>query len=190
MTRNGFTLVELLVALLIFGLLSAAGVALLRFGVDSRGRAGERFDAVAALTRTRALLETDLAQAAPRPPRDAEGRTLPAFIVEPGRLGLVRRGWRNDDGAARASVQRVEYRVRDGRLERIAWTRLDGTPPSEPVALMSGVRSVRLRARHKGEWRDVWDPQDPRRLPDAVELTLDFDRAPELRMAFLVGPGA
>lgn len=191
MTRNGFTLVELMVALLIFGLLSASGVALLSFGVDTRARTNERADTLGATLRTRALLTADLAQAAPRLYRRGDGSVAPAFGAgEDGTLlAFVRRGWANEDGEPRASLQRVEYRLREGRFERIAFARVDGGAPGPAAVLLTGVRSLRLRYRLEGEWRDRWDSNRPEAMPQAVEAVIALEGAPELRQLFLVGVG-
>jgi general secretion pathway protein J len=62
---QGFTLVELMVALFIFALISAAGVTLLSYSVSAQASAGTRLDEVAALRRVGAILTADLAQASP-----------------------------------------------------------------------------------------------------------------------------
>ncbi len=194
MTRSraamGFTLAELLVALFIFGLLSAAGVALLSFAVDSRGRTDARLDRAAGLGRLRALLVADLAQAAPRLWRDETGARHPAFAADAISLGLVRRGWSNPAGAARSSLQRVEYRLIGQRLERRIWPLVDGAAPATPAVLLADVTALRLRFRVAGEWRDRWDAVAADALPQAVEITLSTPQLPDLRQVFLVGPGA
>jgi general secretion pathway protein J len=191
MTRNGFTLVELMVALLIFGLLSASGVALLSFGVDTRARATERIDGLSAALRTRSLMTADLAQAAPRLYRREDGSLSPAFRAEEDELllALVRRGWANEEGEPRASLQRVEYRLRDGRFERVAFAHVDGARAGPTAVLLTGVRSVALRYRIGGEWRDDWTALRPELLPQAIEAVISVDGAPELRQLFLVGVG-
>lgn len=192
MTRNGFTLVELMVALLIFGLLSASGVALLSFGVDTRAAAAERTDALSAALRTRALLTADLAQAAPRLYRREDGSVSPVFRgSEDGLLlAFVRRGWTNDDDAPRASLQRVEYRLVEGRLERISYPHVDGSRRGTTAVLLTGVRSLAVRYRIEGEWRDDWQAIRPELMPQAIETVMTLDGSPELRQLFLVGTGA
>ena len=193
--ESGFTLVELMVALVIFAMLSAAGVALLSFSVRAQAAANERLGEVATLRRLNALLTADLAQAIPRPFRDAAGANQPAFtgngtgttgggVVA---LGMVRTGWSNPDAAPRASVQRVEYRLAAGRLERVAWPHVDGAEPLPPAVLLTGVRSLRVRYRTRGEWRDRWDATGERALPQAVEVVTDVDRLGAVRQLFIVG---
>ena len=190
---EGFTLVELLVALTIFALLSAAGVTLLSFSVRAQAAADERLTRLAEIRRAGALLTTDLAQAAPRISRDEAGAVKPAFVGGSGQgdvmiLSLVRRGWENVNGAARPSLQKVQYRWASGRLERTAWRHVDGGLALEPVAVVSGVRNVRLRYRDpRGEWRERWDPTQPGLMPSAVELIMETEESGSIRQLFLVG---
>ena len=200
--RSGFTLVELLIALLLFALLSAAATAMLNFGVTARERSGQRLDELASITRARALMTADLGQAAPRLWRAENGVAQPAFQSAGGvdgaagnqgesiiLLSFVRRGWRNDGGARRASLQRVEYRRAGDRLERRAWARVDGGAPGVASVLFTGLTSVRLRFFADGDWRDRWNPLQPDALPEAVEITISGAGLPGLRQAFFVAPG-
>lgn len=188
---SGFTLVELMVALTIFGMLSAAGVALLSFGVRAQAAADEHLDDLAALRRFGATLAGDLAQAAPRVSRDEEGRPRRAFDGTQSQMALVRGGWENWDGSSRPSLQRVEYRLGNAGLERLAWHNVDAGEALEPVLLAQGARNLRIRYRaREGEWRDVWDPSQLDLLPAAVEVTVDTPSAGIVRQLFLVGTGA
>ena len=184
----GFTLVELLVALFIFGLLSAAGVALLSFSVRAQDAADTRLDALSALRRANALIGADLAQATSRISRDEAGAVRPAFDGAADSLMLVRRGWENFDGAPRASLQKVEYRLVGDRLERRGYFHVDGAPPLESVTLLSGVRRMGLRYRDaSGAWRERWDPTRITDLPRAVELVADSESQGTVRQLFAVG---
>lgn len=188
--ENGFTLVELLVALFIFGILSAAGVALLSFAARAQGMAERRLDALADLRRLGATLGADLAQAAARPSRDESGAAQRAFEGEPDAMRLVRRGWTNIDGANRPSLQKVLYRLGQEGLERRAYRNPDGGAPLPPSIVAPGVRQLRLRYRDRGGlWRDRWDPTRTDALPVAVELTASLPRDGVVRQLFLVGSG-
>lgn len=188
--QTGFTLVEMLVSLFIFALLSAAGVALLSYSAKAQGFASARLDDVAAVRRMSALLTSDLAQATGRLPRDDMGRAHPAFDGQAASMELVRGGWDNLDGAPRASVQKVEYRLAGGRLERIAYPYIDGAAAMPPLVLLDDIRALHLRYRDKdGKWRERWDPTRPTELPRAVELVLDSETG-TIRHLFLVGTGS
>ncbi len=193
MTRqNGFTLIEMMVALLIFAMLAAAGVSLLTFSVRAQAAATERLDAVANDQRMASLLASDLAQAVPRITRDVIGANQPAFGGTNGVgaapvLRYVRGGWTNPEGNPRASIQRVEIALDRGRLERRTYAMVDGAMAGEPMVLADNVENVRLRYRDKGVWAASWQNPAPASMPKAVELIVKRQGQPALMMAFLVG---
>lgn len=189
---KGFTLVELMVSLAVFGLIAAAGVAVLGMSVDNRVAVAAFSDRTAGLQQSRALMKADLAQAADRRVRGADGRPEPqAFGGGQGGVLLVltRRGWSNPEEAPRASLQRVEYRVIDGRLERRVRTALDGAQTGSPQILQRGVRNARVTFIDRGMESPAWIARPDRALPDAVRLELVLDDYGEVSQLFLVGTG-
>jgi general secretion pathway protein J len=192
MTRDdGFTLIEMMVALLIFGMLAAAGVSLLTFSVRAQATASQRLEAVGNDQRMASLLASDLAQAVPRVTRDVIGANQPAFTGTNGIgaapvLRYVRGGWSNPDGRQRASIQRVEIALDQGRLERRTYAMADGATAGPAMVLADNVESVRMRYRDKGIWTPAWTVS-PTALPKAVELIVVRKDRPALMMAFLVG---
>ena len=191
----GFTLVEMLIALAIFGMITAGAVALLSFSVTSQEMSERQLDALSSVRRAGSLLTADLGQAVPRPWRDGEGRQQSAFFGAAGQetrvMVLVRGGWDNPDQMPRASLQRVEYRLQGGRLIRIGYANVDGGSAAAVAGLIGDVQQLQLRFRDReGLWRDRWEPGDPTELPVAVELTVVTPRFGSLRQLFLVGAGS
>ncbi len=187
--QHGFTLVEVMVALLIFGMLAGAGVAMLSFAIRAQAATGARLDDVAALNRLASAMSADLAQATARATRDESGVTRPAFVGEGARVQLVRGGWTNLDGAARAGQQKVAWQLADGTLSRVAWPMLDGATPLAPAAMLTGVRVATFRYRVAGAWTDRWDGENGIPLPQAIELRVVRRDGAEFRQLFLVGTG-
>jgi general secretion pathway protein J len=185
---RGFTLVEMLIALTIFGMITAAGVVLLGVTVRTQETSDRLLDQQGELRRLGSLLTADLGQAAARTSRDADGRPRPAFIGGAGDqellLGFVRGG--NEE----EPLQRVEYRLRDGQLLRLAFSSVDGDVRATPIFLLSGLRSLHLRYRNRdGEWNQVWTATDATMVPRAVELVRDDPVHGSVRQLFLVGAG-
>ena len=193
--ERGFTLIELLVALMIFAMLAGAGVLLLGNSVSAQAQVKARLDDMAAIQRAGGAIGGDLGQAVARITRTESGTLAPAFWADPQGEGqpvmqLVRGGWDNLGDLPRPSLQKIEYWVRQGRLERRSYAQLDGAAGEEPAALLEHVEAVTLRFRDaEGKWRDKWTPTQPDLLPRAVEMTLTRTGEPPVMLRFLVAPG-
>lgn len=186
----GFTLVEVMIALLIFGMIAAAGVAILSFSVRAQGATEARLDDIGALNRTLALVAGDLGQAVDRPARDEGGQPRPAFTgAADGQMLFVRNGWANIDAAPRAGVQKVAYRVDGGTLQRIAYPMVDGAAPLPPVALLTRVAGIAARYRFRGAWSDRWDGTQGAALPQAGEFAIRREDGTTIRLVALIGTG-
>jgi len=194
MKRAGFTLVEVLISLLIFALIAAAGASVLSLLIDNRFAVKAASDRTAELQRTRALLRADLGQAAARRSRGPTGRPQPQPMMgatAPGDpvLVLSRAGWSNPGEAARPSLQRVEYRLVEGRLERRVSSHLDGARPGPPQVLYQGVRDLTVTFLRDGTEAPAFLTTLERPLPDAVRLKMTLEGYGPVEQLFLVGGG-
>lgn len=189
--QDGFTLVELIISLFIFGLLAAAGVGLLSYSSQSQAVTAQRLESVAAERRLTAVLTNDLAQAVPRISRDLTGAPEPAFRGGQGPVLLryVRAGLSNDGARSRSGIQRVEWRIEKGQLLRTARALVDGAAEAEPVSMAANVERISLRFRNEGIWQSDWMPADPVELPEAVELIITRKGEAPLTRLFLAGAG-
>ncbi|MGE4321988.1 MAG: type II secretion system minor pseudopilin GspJ [Sphingobium sp.] len=193
--EQGFTLIELLVALMIFAMLAGAGVLLLGNSVSAQAQMKVRLDDMAAMQRAGGALAVDLGQAVPRISRTETGTLAPAFWSHRGGesapvLQFVRGGWDNLGDMPRPSLQKIEYWVRQGRLERRGYAQVDGAAGEPPAPLLEQVEDVTLRFRDAdGIWRDDWTPAQPDLMPRAVEITVARTGAVPVMLRFLVGPG-
>lgn len=192
--QAGFTLVEMMVALFVFSLLSVAGVALLRGAVNSNEVTDAKLSDMSQMQRLISLLETDLSQALPRPYRDESGEQMAAFASETGNSGrgvlsFTRGGQSNINNKPRSNMVRVSYQVNDGELQRLQYEMTDGGSISQPAILLDGISGLELRFRDKrGQWVRDWQTERLSDLPRAVELRLD-QNGRSYRHVFLVGTG-
>lgn len=171
---NGFTLVEVLVALVIFGLLSAGAIAVLRASLSTQDGVSDRLEADRSAQQVVALFQADVSQAIVRPLTGVGDVSAPSLEGDSASLSLVRDGWANPGDHPRSSLQRVTWAGRDGAVARTAWLNLDGADHGEPAAFASGVRSVRFRYRlADGAWSDSFRPTDRQLLPAAIEMAID-----------------
>ena len=191
--ERGFTLVEMLIALALFAVIAGGALMLLRFSVDAEIASRDKTQQIAALRRFLSVWNADLAQAVPRPARDAAGGLHAALEAPVGApdgviLRLTRGGWSNYDGAPRPSLQRVEYRWQGGKLARAGYPFLDGARPDAAAPLADAASAPVLRFRTKdGNWLARWEPQRSSELPVAIELTFPGPGAQPLRVVAPVG---
>ena len=193
-SRAGFTLLEVLVSLLIFALIAAAGAAVLGQTVDNRFAVKAASDRTADLQRMRSLLKADLGQAAARRSRGPTGRPMPQPMSGPAAPGdpllvLTRAGWSNPGQRPRPSLQRVEYRLVEDRLERRVSSHLDGARPGAPQVLYRGVRDVAVGFIKDGGEAPAYIVTPDRPLPDAVRIRMTLDGYGPVEQLFLVGGG-
>ena len=180
---SGFTLLELLVALAIFGLLATMSYSGLRVILEQQSGTAVEAERLAELQKIYMLMQRDIEQAVDRPVRDEYGDEQPA-LVGADTLQLTRGGWSNPAARTRSSLQRVGYVFEDDQLVRYAWAVLDRAQDSEPLRqpLTASIEQLQLRyLAANDEWRSEWpdtiqsaDPAAPAQaLPRAVEVTLE-----------------
>jgi len=175
---TGFTLIEVLLALVILAVIAVLGYR----AVAALSESETRLSAEATRWRTLDLffarLEGDLRQAMPRPARlgdarvpawvgsaDVNGnsalefsRAGPEFVLEPGSAG-----------------QRLAYGIRDGVVEVRYWASYDRPGNAEPTAypLLADIAQFRLSyLTRNGQWSDVWPVSGEAPLPRAVRVQL------------------
>ena len=189
---GGFTLLELLVSLALFAIVSVIAYRGLQTTLAADAAARAQAERLARLQTLYNLLGRDLRQAVDRPVRDAFGERLPALDGRNDRIELSHTGRRNPAGLPRSLIERVAYVVEDGRLDRLSWNVLDRAQDSRPRrhALLEPVDGLALRyLDERGNWRDQWhgpddlEPSTPP-LPRAIECVLDLGDRGRIRWLF------
>lgn len=194
----GFTLVEMLVALFAFAILSAASVAVMGGAFRAKETLETSLSEIERIALFDTLLREDFRNVTLRPTRDPFGtpEQLGFQIYPPdGSLVLLTRGGRsNPEGLqARGDLLRVAYALEDGALIRRT-PRLPTPAPDTPVAerlLLEGIRDIDLTA-FKGEQPllqvAVRPGSEADALPDRVEWRIALDDGRSLRHVVEVGP--
>lgn len=193
MRQHGFTLVEVLVALTIFALMSMLAYRGLNSMLETRAHLAEDNRRWRDLALTLAQLEQDLGQAVNRPVRDSGGLLQPALLGNPqaraddAQLSVSRMGSAWQTGVA-ADVQRHGYRLRNGTLEQLVWPVLDQAPLSAPAVYPLLQRVSRFELRYldaAGSWQPGWPlPGAAAVLPAALEVVVELDGGTSVTRVF------
>lgn len=189
--NRGFTLLELLVAVAVFAVLSTMAYAGLNTVLTASEQTRRQAERLQALQLTFTVMQRDLLQFVDRPARDQYGDARPAIETngpEGGLLSLTRGGWRNPTGQLRSHLQRVSYGIEDEQLVRVSWFMLDRPNDDEAreVDLLGEVDGLEVRMLDRsGTWHDDWPPLQPQdEPPAAVEVVLEVADWGELRRLF------
>ncbi|QOC23138.1 type II secretion system minor pseudopilin GspJ [Wenzhouxiangella sp. AB-CW3] len=183
---RGYTLIEVIVAVTVFAFLAGAAYVSLdglsRAALDHR----ERSEDFAELQMALARLDSDLRQLSSRSVRGPDGRLEPALAGERSHLEGTRAGWANPANHDRATLQRFAWQQAGSDLQRTSWPVTDRVPATASFAedLLPRVNRLEFSYRDReGRWQDRWPPDEDelRRLPTAIEVTVDSARFGRLR---------
>lgn len=177
----GFTLVEMMLAIALFAMLSLTALTVFKGALRNSEVTQRKSTQLTQLQRALAIVERDFTHAQARTPL-GDGRLppAPAFAArQPTKEGddvqlmLIRSHWPNPQARLpRSTLERVEYRLRRGGLERLSYPHLDSPgSAARSVLLLPDASRFRLRFYHRGEWLTVWRAGNF--LPQAVEITIE-----------------
>jgi len=194
MKQRGFTLIEMMIAIAIFALLSLGAYQVLQGVLRSDEISTERGNALKQLQRAMVIVERDSQQMNARNNRsDDEQTAMPLqsgkfmFDSEDDGIAFVRSGWRNSlSQLPRSSLQRVMYRVKNEHLERLSYVYLDPITGEEPKRqlLLENVESLTFEFYHNNKSSETWTNKSA--LPDGVKMTLKLKRFGEIQRLFLL----
>lgn len=147
--EDGFTLIEMLVSLFIFSLISAGTMTIMGSTIAVRDRVNQGMDALNRIQASRAIMRTDFERISLRARRDILGSFEPYVLTTDGEslINFTRLGRENPGGLeARGDAERVAYLFRDEKLIRQSWTTANpdvSTKPRETV-LFDDLVSARI----------------------------------------------
>ncbi|MEN1728260.1 MAG: type II secretion system minor pseudopilin GspJ [Pseudomonadota bacterium] len=191
--QGGYTLIEVLVAVLVFGVLTASAYTAL----DSLSLAAmthrEHAEQLASLQTSVARLDADLRQLSHRATRTPLGQSTPAFSGSAFELQGIRAGWANPNEFRRSTLQRFAWQFDGNALIRLSWPVTDptGAVVPTPEVLELDVSDFRLAYRDSsGGWHEQWPPRGgtSTALPAAIEISLDTQRFGLIRRLLVVDP--
>ncbi len=198
---QGFTLLELVVAMAVFAIMAAIAYSGLNNVLIARQLTEEHSEQLHQLQLTMTWFSRDIEQIVSRGIRNEYGELMPAVVgndFEGYLLEMTRGGWRNPANRPRSHLQRVAYAVRDEQLIRSYWRVLDRAEDSKAYenVLLDGVKEVEIRyLAQNDEWFPSWPPVaslaqgevNPEALPRAIEVNIETAQFGKITRLMRVG---
>jgi len=185
--QSGVTLLELLVVIAVFSIMSAAAYS----GLQNSLKAEENFSAsmkdLEAVQMSLALFQRDIMQLSPRAVRDAFGDDAAAIVLLNGREFVFSRGGNFSSlKLDHAELTRVSYSLQDEQFIRSHWRHLDSTQGDQPLraSLLGNITNLQIRVLDQNNlWHLDWPISDNAKIR-AVELTIELEDWGEIRRLF------
>jgi general secretion pathway protein J len=204
---RGFTLLELLVVILIFGIFAVMAYGGLTSVLNARRHIEDSLARTAEFQKAYQRLRDDFINGSGRTVRDENGTGQAVLLYDSTnkRQEFTRAGWSNPAMLPRATEERVAYFIDDThsdnyRLIRRSWRVLDRSSQTEPVdlSLLEHVESLQWRFLDRNlAWQTQWPPPSTSQStiggtamvapPRAVDMTLRTRDWGELHYLFRFG---
>lgn len=196
-SKKGFTLLEVLLALMIFSSLSMAASQVFNNVLRSDAQMSDVGASLKNLQRALIVLDSDFRQMLARQYRNGGEQAKEQLLEiednlldsESSGIRFVRGGWINPQQLyPRSEVVKVGYRTRDEKLERIRWLYPDDSSSMEPaeMTVMEGVKSIRFEVLNNKKWTDKWNTA--KTMPEGIKVILDTEKYGELTRIYML-PG-
>ena len=190
-SARGFTLIEVMTALLVLSLLALMSYRGLGAVLDAREHVKQETDKWRRVAAFFARFERDVELAAPRPVRSANG-IAPAWLGAPAATAsasLEFSRFASNEGVDTA--RRISYRLNENHeIELWLWPGLDTAPDARPARypVLAGVKSFELQYLNPAlAWVDAWPASAADLpLPRAVRLRIVLASNEEIVRIFVL----
>ena len=183
---RGFTLIELMVAVVIFAIISVVSYRIISSLVTTKQVAGAAQEKWGNLSLTMSNLGNSFNRTIPLLVRDQDGNILPAIYGKPklngvydSQLELSLSGYVGDEVLGNSPPKRIGYRFYSGSLYLVSWPALNRVVTTQPEIdlLADNVQTFVVTYLYPdSEWRDSWPPigGDPASVPKGVKLSFSL----------------
>jgi general secretion pathway protein J len=191
---QGFTLLEVLIAIAIFSVISMASFSIFETVLNSDTVTKERTERINELQRGFLIIERDVLQIARRsvrfygeaPQSGFLHTDIESYSGSEQAIAFVRHGWTNPGLLLpRSDMQSVAYQLNENTVERMHFNFVDAVLGEEPKvrALISKVESLTFEFYDGKKWQKTLQEGT---LPQAIAIEIDTTDFGLIRRQFLV----
>ncbi|MBX3709948.1 MAG: type II secretion system minor pseudopilin GspJ [Gammaproteobacteria bacterium] len=189
---KGFTLLEVLIALFIFTILSMILVTALHSVIQSQAGTENKAGRLRQLQITLLIMARDIEQTVNRPVLNHLGKEEAAFVGAPRKFAFTHTGFANPIGTfARSTLQRTGYIWNEAVLSRMTWPVLDQAPQTQAHnrRLLTNVSDAHFQyLGEDGRFYDHWPLEGGgnQPLPRAIRVYLSIPHWGKLSQLYVI----
>ncbi|WP_318466207.1 type II secretion system minor pseudopilin GspJ [Photobacterium leiognathi] len=198
-SQQGFTLLEVLVAIAVFAMLSLSAYQVMNNVMRSDAQSQDHNQRLKDIQRATIMMDNDFRQIVARKSRldgDAPSNKLlqaSEYLLDSSSEGImfIRSGWQNPQAMfPRGDITRVGYRIEDDKLERV-WFRYPDTVVGEkPLVrvLLTGVTELKFEFYYDKKWHEKWNKENT--LPEGIKVIMTLKDLGDIERIYLVPSSA
>jgi len=176
--NKGYSLIEILVVLSIFSLMSLLILSFTNISVNSSLLVSEETNKLRRLINTSEIIKDDLIHSINKPLKNTNTNYRSSFFAQndwlEGEPFLEFTRHSESEGVQETGVyQRIKYVLEDGRIERYSTDSLLSEYNTRPITLLVEVDSVNVIAFKERNY-NFWPIDESLNLPKFLEITLQF----------------
>ena len=189
---SGFTLLEILIALFIFTIVSVIMASGLHSVLNSQAATEKKANSFAEIQMAVLLISRDMEQAINRPITNAKNILEGGMVGGPRSVTFTHAGLHNPEGELqRSTLQRVRYFIEKNELTRETWEVLDQSAKTESVSrvLLNSAEDLHFEyLDEKRQFQKNWPPADKQNagLPRAIRMNLTLKNWGKISQIYLL----
>ena len=191
---QGFTLIEIMIALAVFAILSTITAATLMHAFSTRARVNAQSEQLNTIQVALMLIARDIEQIIQRPVIGEEMHLIPAFVGEQNTIEFTRAGIVNPNGVdERSTLKRIALICKTGKLIRRTWDTLDAPTRSffHDKVLLSNLKACSFSYLNQSlqilpQWRNdvTTEHQQEENLPMAIQFNITIEGWGNMNLLF------
>lgn len=193
---KGFTLIEILIALMVFAILATITSSTLYYAFNARTRVNLQAERLNSLQLAISIIQQDTNQTVERAIRGNEMRIFPVFVGQAQYLELTRDGNVNPKSLEkRSTLKRIALVCQEEKLLRRTWASLDPSDRNiyEDKVLLDNLSACNFKYLNQtlqvlDEWREQAVTQNQRKepFPKAIQMNLTLKDWGEMNLLFII----
>lgn len=193
--QTGFTLLEVLVAIAVFAMLSLSAYQVMNGVQRSDEQSRDHSERLKDIQRAMVMMDNDFRQVVARKVRN-QGEAVSErifqsreYLLDSSSYGILftRTGWQNPQQMfPRGENVKVGYRVVDEQLERVWFRYPDSVVGSEALVrpILPNVEEISFRFYSDKKWLETWDR--PAELPEGVMIKLKLGDFGDIERVYIL----